>query len=109
MRQMYQPRMFDGEMSRPGKPCFGCTAHYHYVSYSESPQAWHGAKMVQSDITEMLANVSSKYLCPHAGPVEKGTLAVDFSCQGLVVLKVLIHTKPIPPFFADQTHTASNE
>ncbi|CAM9904286.1 unnamed protein product, partial [Scytosiphon promiscuus] len=54
---MYQSRLFDGEFSLPGKPCFGCSAHYHYVSASESPEAWHGAKMVHSDITEMLANI----------------------------------------------------
>ncbi|CAM9529015.1 unnamed protein product [Hapterophycus canaliculatus] len=54
---MYQSRFFDGEKSRPGRPCYGCSTHYHYVSRPESPEAWHGAKMVHSDITEMLANI----------------------------------------------------
>ncbi|CAB1114832.1 unnamed protein product [Ectocarpus sp. CCAP 1310/34] len=55
---MYQGRLFENEESRIGKRCYGCSIHYHYVSDDpNSPEAYGGAKMVHSAVTEMLANV----------------------------------------------------
>ncbi|CAM9632092.1 unnamed protein product, partial [Ectocarpus fasciculatus] len=55
---IYQGRLFENEKSRIGERCYGCSIHYHYVSDGpNSPEAYGGAKMVHSAVTEMLANV----------------------------------------------------
>lgn len=54
---MYQARLFENEKSRPGKRCYGCGIHYHYISDPASAEAHKGSKMVHSAVTEMLANV----------------------------------------------------
>lgn len=58
LAQIYQGRLFENEKSRIGERCYGCSIHYHYVSDGpNSPEAYGGAKMVHSAVTEMLANV----------------------------------------------------
>lgn len=56
---MYQAKLFENEFYREGIRHFGKSVHYHYVSENPAdPEAQGGAKMVQSTMTEMLADVS---------------------------------------------------
>lgn len=55
--QIYQAKLFENEMSRVGKRCYGCSIHYHYISETNSSEAYDGSKMVHSAVTEMIANV----------------------------------------------------
>lgn len=55
---MYQAKLFENQDSRDGKRCYKGSQHFHYVSQAEDDMAYSGSRMVQSTITEMLANVS---------------------------------------------------
>eukprot|EP00752_Nemacystus_decipiens_P009227 g8242.t1 len=55
---IYQARLFENEHSRMGERCYGCSIHYHYISDGpSSPEAYGGARMVHSAVTETLANI----------------------------------------------------
>jgi len=56
---MYQAKLFENQNSRDGVRKYGSSVHYHYVSrFGNSTETNGGSRMVQSTMTEMLANVS---------------------------------------------------
>ena len=56
---MYQAKLFENQNTKGGIRKYGSSEVYHYVSSEPSSrEAYDGAKMVHSSITEMLANVS---------------------------------------------------
>lgn len=57
--QMYQAKLFENQDTKNGVRRYGCSVHYHYVSENaNSTETNNGQRMVQSTMTEMLANVS---------------------------------------------------
>ncbi|CAN0269222.1 unnamed protein product, partial [Scytosiphon promiscuus] len=55
---MNQAKLFENQNTRPGKRHYGSSVHYHYVPEDiSSPETHNGARMVQSTMTEMLANI----------------------------------------------------
>lgn len=62
-RQLMQAKLFENQDTRNGVRKYAASVHYHYVSESAtSAETQDGARMVQSTITEMLANVSQRLL-----------------------------------------------
>ncbi|CAM9430343.1 unnamed protein product, partial [Hapterophycus canaliculatus] len=58
MFPMYQAKLFENQNTKAGKRRYGGSVHYHYVSTDiSSPEAHGGARMVQSSMTEMIANI----------------------------------------------------
>lgn len=58
---MYQSKLFENENTRHGIRKYGGSIHYHYVSDdANSTETKNGLRMVQSTMTEMLANVSRR-------------------------------------------------
>lgn len=56
-RQMHQAKLFENQVTRNGIR-YGRSQHLHFVSSEvSSPETNNGARMVQSTMTEMLANV----------------------------------------------------
>lgn len=55
--------------------------HYHYMPSNSSAEAYSGAKMVQSTMTEMISNVSSQL--PSAGRFELGVLLIAEPQRGI--------------------------
>eukprot|EP00903_Cladosiphon_okamuranus_P011004 g10393.t1 len=55
---MYQAKLFENQETRHGIRQYGGSIHYHYVSeYANSTETKNGQRMVQSTMTEMLANI----------------------------------------------------
>ena len=58
---MYQAKLFENQNTKDGVRRYGSSVHYHYVSkHGNSTETNDGRRMVQSTITEMLANVSRR-------------------------------------------------
>lgn len=56
---MHQGKLFENEKSWGGERNYGKSPHFHHVFKSvDDPDAYSGARMVKSTVTEMLANVS---------------------------------------------------
>lgn len=65
---MYQAKLFENQNTKDGVRKYGSSVHYHYVSeYANSTETNNGQRMVQSTMTEMLANVSRPYSAPSDG------------------------------------------
>lgn len=58
--QMYQSKLYENQNTRSGKRSYGGSLHFHYMTSNSSVEAYGGAKMVHSTITEMLSNVSTQ-------------------------------------------------
>lgn len=61
--QMNQAKLFENQKTKPGFRRYGASVHYHRVSEDIAvPETHNGARMVQSTLTEMLANVCPSWL-----------------------------------------------
>ncbi|CAM9438074.1 unnamed protein product [Scytosiphon promiscuus] len=117
---IYQARLFENERSRIGKRCYGCSIHYHFVSEGpDSPEAYGGAKMVHSAVTETLANIvltkavgSKEALYGRAATasatVEAGERRTDVGtvfelCTDCPASLIPLHVKPKPLLVCDIT------
>ncbi|CAM9211467.1 unnamed protein product, partial [Laminaria digitata] len=54
---MEQAKLFENQNTRHGKRQYGGSVHYHYMTSNSSAEAYSGAKMVQSTMTEMISNI----------------------------------------------------
>lgn len=54
---MYQSKLFENEQSRGGKRWYGGSRHFHYMASNSSAEAYRGAMMVHSTMTEMISNI----------------------------------------------------
>ena len=62
---MGQAKLYENQNTRHGKRQYAGSVHYHYMSSNSSVEAYGGAKMVHSTITEMISNVSyTLHGCP---------------------------------------------
>lgn len=56
---MYRSILFENESRKTDEAvCYGCSVHFHAILERDDPASCGGSRMVQSMITEMLANVS---------------------------------------------------
>ena len=55
---MEQANLFENQSTRHGKRKYGGRVHYHYMTSNSSVEAYGGAKMVHSTMTEMISNLS---------------------------------------------------
>ena len=51
--QMEQANLFENQSTRHGKRKYGGRVHYHYMTSNSSVEAYGGAKMVRSTMTEI--------------------------------------------------------
>ena len=58
LTQMYQSKLYENQNTRGGKRWYGGSQHYHFMTSNSSVEAYGGAKMVHSTMTEMISNVS---------------------------------------------------
>lgn len=62
--QMYQAKLFENQDTRRGVRIYGASVHYHYVSTdADGEETKGGERMVQSTMTEMIANVGRRIEC----------------------------------------------
>ncbi|CAM9645761.1 unnamed protein product [Scytosiphon promiscuus] len=58
MFPMYQAKLFENQNTVAGRRRYGGSVHFHYISKNvSSPETHGGARMVQSTMTEMIANI----------------------------------------------------
>eukprot|EP00904_Undaria_pinnatifida_P003348 jgi/Undpi1/13013/HiC_scaffold_7.g02677.m1 len=57
MFPMGQAKLYENQNTRHGKRQYAGSVHYHYMSSNSSVEAYGGAKMVHSTITEMISNI----------------------------------------------------
>ena len=80
--QMEQANLFENQSTRHGKRKYGGRVHYHYMTSNSSVEAYGGAKMVHSTMTEMISNVSP-YVEPAGSyyPTSLADNATDILCM----------------------------
>ncbi|CAM9817705.1 unnamed protein product [Ectocarpus fasciculatus] len=107
---IYQSRLFENEFSSPGRACYGCSVHYHYVTKPTAPESFNGSRMIHSAVTEMLANiVISKAVGSKAALYERAAPSTDTNnnrrgrgnetfevCTDCPANLIPHHVKPVP-------------
>lgn len=56
--QMYQSKLYENQKTQGGKRWYGGSQHFHNTTSSTDEEAYNGAQLVHSTMTEMISNVS---------------------------------------------------
>ncbi|CAM9310004.1 unnamed protein product, partial [Laminaria digitata] len=54
---MYQSKLYENQNSQRGKRWYGGSQHFHYMTSSSHEEAYNGAQLVHSTMTEMISNI----------------------------------------------------
>ncbi|CAM9547974.1 unnamed protein product, partial [Laminaria digitata] len=54
---MYQSKLYENQKTQGGKRWYGGSQHFHYMTSSTDEEAYNGAQLVHSTMTEMISNI----------------------------------------------------